>query len=282
MRTVLITGTSSGFGLATTVELAKRGWSVVATMRDLSKRGELDRALETSGLSKKVRIGQLDVTDPGSAERAVADLDLPNRPLDAVVHNAGVAVGGAFEDLDEEQIRRVMEVNFFGVLALTKRLLPIFRAQRRGRIVIVSSEAAFAGQPVNSPYSASKWAVEGWAEALAYEVAHFNIDIILIEPAAYRTNIWENSPRVLPKESAYYPLLRHLEVAVEAHVAKAARDPIEVAKVVATALAAPRPRFRYAVGPTAKFMHFARGKLPSTVVRKIFSSFFRINQVRWD
>jgi NAD(P)-dependent dehydrogenase (short-subunit alcohol dehydrogenase family) len=281
MRTVLITGTSSGFGLVTTVELAKRGWNVVATMRDLAKRGELDRELAAAGLSKNVRIEQLDVTDPQSIDRAIASLELPNRPLDAVVHNAGVAVGGAFEDLDDAHIRRVMEVNYFGVLALTKRLLPMFRAQRHGRIVIISSEAAFAGQPANSPYSASKWALEGWAEAIAYEVAHFNIGIVLIEPGAYRTNIWESSPRVLPKESAYYPLLRHLEVAVEAHVAKAARDPVEVAKAVATALDAPRPRFRYAVGPTAKFMHFARGKLPSTLVRKIFSRFFALDKVRW-
>jgi NAD(P)-dependent dehydrogenase (short-subunit alcohol dehydrogenase family) len=282
MPTVLITGTSSGFGLVTTVELAKRGWGVVATMRDLAKRGELDRALEAAGLIENVKVGQLDVTDPQSIDRAVANLDLQNRPLDAVVHNAGVAVGGVFEDLDDAQIRRVMEVNYFGVLALTKRLLPAFRAQGHGRIAIISSEAAFAGQPANSPYSASKWAVEGWAEALAYEVEHFNIDIILIEPAAYRTNIWESSPRILPKESAYYPFLRHLEVAVDAHVAKAARDPVEVAKVVANALDAPRPRFRNSVGPTAKFMHFARGKLPSTLVRRIFSRFFRLDKVRWD
>jgi NAD(P)-dependent dehydrogenase (short-subunit alcohol dehydrogenase family) len=281
MRTVLITGTSSGFGLATSVELAKRGWGVVATMRDLGKRDALDRALQSAGVGDRVSVEQLDVVDSGSIDAAVARLDLPNRPLDAVVHNAGVAVGGAFEDLDDAHIRRVMEVNYFGVLALTRRLLPAFRSQRHGRIVIISSESAFAGQPANSPYSASKWAIEGWAEALAYEVEHFNIQIILIEPGAYRTNIWESSPRVLPKESPYFPLLRHLEVAVDAHVAKAARDPVEVAKVVATSLDAPRPRFRNPVGPTAKFMHFARGKLPSTVVRKIFGRFFGLSKVRW-
>lgn len=281
MPKVLITGTSSGFGLVTTVELAKRGWDVVATMRDVEKRKKLERELEAAGVSAKVRIGQLDVTDPASIDRAVADLDLPHTPLDAVIHNAGVAVGGVFEDLDEANIRRVMEVNYFGVLALTKRLLPAFRAQKRGRIVILSSEAAFAGMPANSPYTASKWAIEGWAESLAYEVEPFNIEIILIEPGAYLTDIWQSSPRVLPKTSAYYPLTRHLEPTIDAHVAKFARDPIEVAKAVANALEAPRPRFRNAVGPTAKFMHLARGKLPSTVVRKMFSRFFSLNKVRW-
>ncbi|MFA5955957.1 SDR family NAD(P)-dependent oxidoreductase [Hyphomicrobium sp.] len=281
MPRVLITGTSSGFGLTTTVELARHGWDVIATMRDLAKRRELDEALHKAGVSKSVTVGQLDVTDSQSIDRAVADIDLPNRSLDAVVHNAGVAVGGAFEDLAEANIRRVMEVNYFGVLALTKRLLPAFRAQRRGRIVIISSESAFAGQPANSPYCASKWAVEGWAESIAYEVEHFGIDIILVEPGPYRTSIWENSPRVFPKDSAYLPLLRHLEVTVDALVAKTAGDPIDVGKGVAKALAARHPRFRYAVGPTAKFNHFARGKLPSTVVRKIIGRFLGLSRVRW-
>lgn len=281
MPTVLITGTSTGFGLVTTVELAKRGWNVIATMRDLGKRAELDRAVAAANVQSLVSVEQLDVTDPKSIDGAVARLDAQGRPLDAVVHNAGVAVGGAFEDLNDAQIRHVMEVNYFGVLALTQKLLPSFRARRRGRILIVSSESAFAGQPANSPYCASKWAVEGWAESVAYELAPFGIDIILIEPGAYRTNIWESSPRVLPETSAYRPLLRHLEVTIDAYVAKLARDPGEVAKAIANALDAPRPRFRTAVGPTAKFMHFARGKLPSRTVRKLFGRFFALQKVRW-
>ena len=281
MPTVLITGTSSGFGFYTTVELAKRGWNVIATMRDLAKRGELDRRLQLADADKQVRLEQLDVSDPQSIERAVSMLNLKTRPLDAVVHNAGVAVGGAFEDLTDAHIRKVMDVNFFGVLALTQRLLPAFRAQRRGRIVIVSSESAFAGQPGNSPYCASKWAVEGWAESLAYEVDHFGIEVILVEPGAYKTNIWESSPRVLPENSAYRPLLRHLELAIDTYVEKTARDPQEVAKAVADVLEAPRPKFRNAVGPSAKFLHFARGKLPSRLIRKMFGRFFRIDKVRW-
>jgi NAD(P)-dependent dehydrogenase (short-subunit alcohol dehydrogenase family) len=250
-------------------------------MRDLGKRGELDHAVAEAGVGARVRVAQLDVTNSQSIDAAVALLDLTNRPLDAVVHNAGVAVGGAFEDLTEAQVRHVMDVNYFGVLALTRKLLPFFRAQRRGRIVIISSESAFAGQPANSPYCASKWAVEGWAESVAYEFEPFGIDIALVEPGAYRTSIWENSPRVLPEASAYRPLLRHLEAAVDAYVAKTARDPVEVGKAVAKVLDAPHPRFRTAVGPTAKFEHFARGKLPSTLMRKIFGRFFQLNKVRW-
>lgn len=281
MRTVLITGTSSGIGLASAVELAKRGWSVVATMRDLSKRGELDRQLQSAGVSDRVRVAQLDVTDSQSIDALVAGLDLPNRPLDAVVHNAGIGAGGAFEDLDDALFRRVMETNFFGVLALTRRLLPAFRAQRHGRIVIISSETAFAGQPAISPYVASKWAAEGWAESLAYELEPFNIQISLIEPGASRTNIWKSSPRIIPENSVYRPLMDRLNVAVEQHVARTASDPQDVAKVVATALEAEHPRFRYATGITAKMGHFMRGKVPTSIVRKIGSWYLGLSQVRW-
>jgi NAD(P)-dependent dehydrogenase (short-subunit alcohol dehydrogenase family) len=169
----LITGTSSGFGLNSTVELAKRGWQVFATMRNLGKRGPLEQAMAQAGVAERVTIERLDVTD-APAMRVFVDalLDRTRGQLDAVVHNAGIAVGAAFEDLPEPQLRLVMETNFFAVLELTRLLLPTFRAQRHGRIVIVSSNSAYAGEPANSIYCASKWAVEGWAESLAFEADH--------------------------------------------------------------------------------------------------------------
>ena len=171
MRTVLITGTSAGFGLLTAVELAKRGWRVIATMRNLERKGPLEAALAQSGAAHNVDIVQLDVTDPASIARGVAEtLALTEGFLDAVVHNAGVAAGGAFEDIPEAELRRVIDTNLFGIMGLTRELLPTFRKQRSGRIVVVSSKSGLTGQPGNSIYVASKWAVEGWAESLAFEV----------------------------------------------------------------------------------------------------------------
>ncbi|MEI9899295.1 MAG: SDR family oxidoreductase [Hyphomicrobium sp.] len=191
MRTVLITGTSAGFGLVTAVELAKRGWRVIASMRNLDRRGPLDAALIAAGAAPNVDIIQLDVNDANSIAQGVeAMLAVTGGTLDAVVHNAGVAAGGAFEDIPEAELRRVMETNFFGVMTLTRALLPTFRKQRAGRIVIVSSESAFHGQPGNSIYVASKWAVEGWAESLAYDVEQFGIKVLLIEPGPYVTDIY--------------------------------------------------------------------------------------------
>ncbi|HVM95410.1 MAG TPA: SDR family NAD(P)-dependent oxidoreductase [Candidatus Acidoferrales bacterium] len=280
MGTVLITGTSSGFGLVTTIELAKRGWNVVASMRNLSKSTTLEVAARAAAVSNRIRLAQLDVTDPTSIETAVTEIQQSGSGLDAVVHNAGVAVGSAFEDLPESELRRVMETNFFGVLALTRALLPMFRAQRRGRIVIVSSNSAYAGEPANSIYCASKWAIEGWAESLAYEVDPFGIDVVLIEPGSYRTEIWQTSPRIKPEASPYLPFMLPLEKAIDEKVVRNARDPQEVGVQIAKALEAAKPRFRYPVGPDARIGHFLRGKIPSRLLRRGITRFLGLNQVK--
>jgi len=269
MASVLITGTSTGFGRVITEVLAEKGWRVFATMRDLSRKQALEGALAEAGLSDHVTFLQLDVTDPASIAAAVESvLAKTGNTLDAVVHNAGVAAAGVLEDLPDAEIRRVMETNFFGVLGLTRPLLPVFRAQEHGRIVLISSQAAFAGQPGNSIYCASKWALEGWAESLAYEVDPFGIDVILIEPGPYRTEIWNSTPWALPVGSAYLPWLRQLQRGADQHQAKRSRDPNEVAVVIADALEASRPRFRYQVGFFARLDYFLRGKLPTRLIRR--------------
>jgi NAD(P)-dependent dehydrogenase (short-subunit alcohol dehydrogenase family) len=282
MPTVLITGTSTGFGHVATELLAARGWRVFATMRDLARKASLERALKEAGLSERVTFVQLDVTDPASIEAAVKSiLAETGNSLDGVVHNAGIAVAGVLEDLSDADIRRVMETNFFGVLALTRTLLPTFRAQGHGRIVVVSSQAALAGQPGNSMYCASKWALEGWAESLAYEVDPFGIDVVLIEPGPYRTEIWNSTQWVKPANSAYLSWLRQLNQAADRHQAKTSRDPQEVAAVIAKALEARRPRFRYQVGPFAKLDYFLRGKVPTKLIRRGTTRYLGLPLARW-
>src|SRR5262245_4109046 len=269
MPTVLITGTSTGIGRVTTEVLVARGWRVFATMRDLVKKDSLEAALERSSLGGKVAILHLDLTDEKSIHAAVADVVArTGNKIDAVLHNAGIAVAGALEDIPQYEIRRVMETNFFGVLELTRALLPTFRAQRSGRIVIVSSQAGLVGQPANSIYCASKWALEGWAESMAYEVDAFGIDVILVEPGPYRTQIWRSTPRLAPEGSVYQPWLRQVFHGADLHETKMARDPIEVASTIANALETSRPRFRYPVGFFARLDHFLRGKIPTRLIRR--------------
>jgi NAD(P)-dependent dehydrogenase (short-subunit alcohol dehydrogenase family) len=281
MRTVLITGTSAGFGLLATVEMAKRGWRVIASMRNLERRGALDAALAQSGAAHNVDVVQLDVTDAASISRGVADtLAITGGFLDGVVHNAGVAAGGAFEDIPDAEVRRVMETNVFGVMSLTRALLPTFRRQRSGRIVIISSEAGLVGQPCNSIYASSKWALEGWAESLAFEAEQFGVEVVLIEPGPYITDIWQASPRYSPENSAYRPWVQYLFRAIDAHVAARGRDPQEVATRIAHVLETSKPRFRNPVGRQARIVHFVRGKFPTTWVRRGFEAYLGSRRVR--
>lgn len=281
MRTVLITGTSTGIGQVTAKVLASKGWHVFATMRNLEKKAPLKAMLSDGAIPGRVTFVELDVGDPASIESAVADiLSQTGGTLDAVVHNAGVAIAGAHEDLPEPEIRRVMETNFFGVLGLTRALLPTFRAQGHGRIVCISSQSAFAGQPANSIYCASKWALEGWAESIAYELDPFGIDVILVEPGPYKTEIWQGTERVTPPGGPYTTWVRLVMRGADAHANKNARDPDEVAQVVAKALDASRPKFRYPVGFFAKLDFFMRGKLPSRMIRRATTRYLGIPRSR--
>jgi NAD(P)-dependent dehydrogenase (short-subunit alcohol dehydrogenase family) len=264
MATVLVTGCSSGFGLSSAITLATRGWEVFATMRNPEKRERLDKAAAGAGVTtNRLHVLPLDVTDQASIDGAAGEvLGATNGSLDAVVHNAGVSAGGAFEDVPDDEVRRIMETNFFGVLALTRAVLPAMRARRRGRVVVVSSNSAFSGTPGLSAYNASKWAIEGWAESVAYEVEPFGIQMVLVEPGSYRTDIFDSSPRLIPDDSAYGEMARIIEPMIERRVIARARDPQEVADTIVRVLETPRPRLRYPVGPDAKVGLAVRGVVP--------------------
>ncbi|MGY1695310.1 MULTISPECIES: SDR family oxidoreductase [unclassified Geodermatophilus] len=258
---VLVTGSSSGLGLQTAVELAGRGWQVVASMRDPQRRTALDARAREAGLDP-LDVVALDVTDPDAAKRAVEEtLELTGGRLDALVSNAGTASGGAFEDTDEAEWQRVLDTNLLGAMRLTKLVLPVMRAQRSGRLLFVSSDSARYGNPGLSLYCASKWALEGWAESLAYEVEPFGVRVVLLEPGNYDTAIWSTTPRVAPPESPYAGLLATVErFVVEEHLPRS-RDPREVGRAVARALTAGRPPFRVTVGPDARLAGVL-GRLP--------------------
>ncbi|MEU2348790.1 SDR family oxidoreductase [Modestobacter sp. NPDC049651] len=258
---VLITGCSSGLGLETAVELAGRGWQVVASMRDPVRRGALDERARSAGLGP-LDVVPLDVADAASSEQGVkAALELTGGRLDAVVSNAGTASGGAFEDTDEDEWRRVLETNLIGTLRLTQLVLPVLRQQRSGRLVFISSDSARYGNPGLSLYCASKWALEGWAESLAYEVEPFGVRVSLVEPGNYDTAIWATTPRITPPGSAYAGMAMIVERFVETQHLPQSRDPREVARAVAGVLTARRPAFRVPVGPDAK-VAAVLGRLP--------------------
>jgi NAD(P)-dependent dehydrogenase (short-subunit alcohol dehydrogenase family) len=279
MKSVLITGCSSGFGLDTAIELAGKGWQVIATMRNLDRRGRLDEAAKAAGVTVEVR--ELDVRSAPSIESALREtLELTGGRLDAVVHNAGIGDAGYFEDLSEETVRKVMETNFFGVLALTRLVLPIMRKQRSGRIVVVSSSGAFIANPSMSAYAASKWAVEGWAESLACEVAPFGIDVCLVEPGMYNTDIWHNTQVHTTPDSPYRRFVDVAEPKIRALNERYGRDPREVGQRISAILAARHPQLRNPVGPDAWAFRGISHVLPFSVRRILLNRLTGANRVK--
>ncbi|MCA9554303.1 MAG: SDR family oxidoreductase [Myxococcales bacterium] len=173
MKTVLITGCSSGYGLETARRFRAEGWTVLATMR--TPRSDLDLG---DGPADRLRVLALDVTKPASIEACLAEAG----PIDVLVNNAGVGLLSAFEATPMATVRDVFETNTFGVMALTQAVLPSFRARGSGVVVNVTSSATLAPMPLVAVYTASKTAIEGFTGSLAFELAAFGIRVKLVEP----------------------------------------------------------------------------------------------------
>ena len=170
MKTVLITGCSSGFGLETARHFHAQGWNVIATMRS-PREDVLPR-------SERVRVLALDVTNPESIAAAID----ASGPIDVLVNNAGIGVVGVFEATPMATVREVFETNTFGVMAMTQAVLPQFRGRRSGVVVNVTSSVTLAPMPLAAAYTASKMAIEGFTGSLAHELAAFNVRVKLVEP----------------------------------------------------------------------------------------------------
>lgn len=170
MKTVLITGCSSGYGLETARHFHARGWSVIATMRT-----PRDEALPRSD---RLRVLPLDVTQPASIAAALEAAG----PIDVLVNNAGVGLFGAFEATPMSTVREVFETNTFGMMAMTQAVLPQFRARKAGLVVNVTSTVTLSAMPLVAAYTASKTAIEGFTESLALELEPFQVRVKLVEP----------------------------------------------------------------------------------------------------
>ncbi|MCE1252213.1 MAG: SDR family oxidoreductase [Anaerolineae bacterium] len=186
-KTVLITGSSSGIGLETALYFYEKGWHVVAAMRSPEKRRT---RLHEKGLPDLVH---LDVTDTESIRAALEyTLDKYHR-LDVLVNNAGYAVYGPFESASAQQVQRQFDTNVFGLMEVCRQALPYLRRQQGGTIINVASMGGRVGFPLYSLYNSTKWAVEGFSEALQYELSGFNIKVRLIEPGVISTDFYERS-----------------------------------------------------------------------------------------
>ncbi len=270
MAVVLISGCSSGFGLLTAVKLAATGHTVYATLRNLDKKEKLVAAAAEQGIS--LRILPMDVTQDSTITAVVQTVQTEVGRLDVLINNAGFGLGGSFEDLTEGQIRDQFETNFFGVLKVTRQCLPLMRATGSGKIINISSIAGFCGVPGMLAYSASKFALEGFSEALRYELERSNIVVTVVEPGSYQTQAQKNrklGEYFFSESSPFSNTNQKYLDATDERIARTGQDPNEVADLLARIIGLPKPAMRYVVGKDAKAVAFLRAILPFSAFSKV-------------
>ncbi len=246
-KVVLITGTSSGFGLLTAARLAASGFIVYATMRNTSKQQLLlDEVAKRGG---RVTILKLDVTKPETIKKVIEEIKTSHQRIDAVINNAGFGLGGFFEDLTQEEIRQQMEVNFFGVQNVCREVIPLMRERKTGQIINISSIAGLTASPALSAYTASKWALEGFSEGLYHELLPFGIKLVLIEPGSYPTKIFTENAIYAKnfdnKQSPYYTLSQTLRSFVLRSKKTNHKDPEDIARLIEKIIQMNNPKLRY-------------------------------------
>lgn len=245
-RTVLITGTSTGIGRATALALAAAGWRTIATMRNPEQAEALRAEAAKAGAELDVR--RLDVTDSEAIGREADYCRKTYGGLDALVNNAGSAAVGSVEGLDMKDFRNAMEVNYFGVVAMTKAFLPLLRVSR-GRLITISSVGGVVGQPFNEAYCAAKFAVEGFLESLQPVAKSVDVGVHVIEPGAVSSEFVANAgidaAGMLAAAGSYRPALSaYLERTTRQFASANAQKPEDVAEVVVDTLHAASPAFR--------------------------------------
>ncbi|MFL6486240.1 MAG: SDR family oxidoreductase [Nitrososphaera sp.] len=265
----VVTGSSSGIGLATSLALARNGYLTYATMRNLAKRDSFESIADKQHLP--IRVVQLDVTDENSIKSAIESILSEAGRIDLLVNNAGYVLTGAFEDIGINEIKALYETNVFGVIRVTQAVLPIMRKQGSGRIINISSGAGRIGYPGGSAYVSSKFALEGLSESMAYEIEQFGIRTVLVEPGFVRTKIGENmaiSKKTQDPNSPYSQMMQVMSSNQE-RMLENGSDADLVASVVVEAATAKEPNLRYLAGKDVQQMMAAKRSMSDEEFQKM-------------
>jgi NAD(P)-dependent dehydrogenase (short-subunit alcohol dehydrogenase family) len=239
-KTVLVTGASSGIGYSIAGHLARLGYRVFGTSRQPEA-----ETLDGFNMLK------LDVTDDNSVQACVANVLERAGQLDVLVNNAGVDLLGSIEETPLEDAKWVFETNYFGATRMIQAVLPHMRTRRSGQIINISSALGRAAWPFEAHYCASKYALEGYTEALRYEMALWGIKVSSVQPGFFKSNMHKNQ-RYAPPTVADYDRPRERSIQLGKEWAEAAPDPLPVARKVQRIIESRSPRLRYAVGLEAK------------------------------
>lgn len=280
MRSVLVTGASTGIGRATALHMDGLGWRVFAGVR---KEGDAE-SLRAAGSERLVPL-TLDVTRPEQIAAAAAWIgdEVGENGLDGLVNNAGIGVMGPLETVPIEDFRRQIEVNLIGQVAVTQAMLPLIR-RATGRIVLISSGGGRMALPFGGAYHAAKFGLEGVADSLRQELKPWGIEVSVIEPGSIDTPIWERSVSAFEEaakqappaqEELYGKRLAGLRKGAERTAARGI-PPEKVAAAIADALTARRPRTRRRVGLDAQGQILLRRLLPDRALDRLVAAFLRI------
>lgn len=268
-KVAVVTGSSSGIGFETSLLLARNQFKTYATMRNLNKSTELLEIAAKENIPLKVI--PLNVNDDASVDIAFDTILKENERIDVLVNNAGFDMFGSLEELTIDEIRAQFETNFFGVVRTTKAVIPTMRKQGSGVIIIVSSIGGRVGLvPFNTPYHASKFALEGFTESLRHELAEFGVKAILIEPGGVKTNFVDNiktAKNYNPNDSPYAKTMQKMFEGIGPIMADAS-PPSEVARVILNAINSNVPNVRYPVGKDAESVLKARSELSDNEMEK--------------
>lgn len=256
---VLTTGANSGIGLSTAIEVARRGYRSIGTVRSEAKADVLLEAADEAGVQVETVI--LDVTDAGACEAVMSDLELYG-----LVNNAGYTNTGAVEDVSDDDARDQLETMTVAPIRLAKLALPAMRAAGRGRIVNVSSIYGRTTTPLTGWYQASKHALEGVSDALRMEVAGDGVQVVLVEPGGFKTGIWDdNADAVARHEGSRYQQAYERELQLTRLAQPLMGHPRRVARVIADVLDRRINRARYLVGPDARALALIERVTPTTI-----------------
>lgn len=274
-KVILITGCSQGIGLLTAVQLAKTH-TVYATMRSLNKADLLNNAL--ANVDCNVRLLPLDITNLESINQAVEIIYQEQGRLDVLINNAGYMEIGFWEMLTLDKIREQFETNFFGTIAVTKAVLPQMRAQSYGHIINISSMTGFSTMPAAGAYCSSKWAMEGFSESLRLEMAPLNVQVHLIQPGTFKTNMFNvanDGYEKLVENSPYQELGKILKKNMfNNFYKKFLSDPQRIAHLINKIVDNPRCKFRHIIGFDSYFFYYLRKALPFMLYQFFFMKLF--------
>jgi NAD(P)-dependent dehydrogenase (short-subunit alcohol dehydrogenase family) len=255
-RVALVTGVSSGIGLATATGLLAKGFRTFGTVRGTNRPDALPPRLE---------LIRLDLRDEESVLAGVQAVFERAGRIDALINNAGSVLSGSLEETSIEEAKELFDTNFFGVLRMCQVVLPIMRLQEYGRIVNISSVLGFLPAPYMGIYAAAKHALEGYSESLDHEVRGFGIRVSLVEPGFTRTNLSRNGQPVSQPLTVYEAERRRAIAAIEKSIANGV-EPATVASIVVAALTSNTPRVRYPGGREARLLTLLKKFAPQRIL----------------